>query len=112
MSLPEIIVFENRQKAVRIAREFLTGRIRLIDAAEQLTLVWCRVDVDQFDTDFWTFVMIHSDFDDLVRHSAHESLDDPEILSFEAGCRDRALEAASNLVKRFADDKPPQSDWM
>ena len=56
--------------------------------------------------------MIHSDVDDLIRHSAPESLDDSEILSFEAECRADAIEAASNLVKRFADEKPPPSDWM
>jgi hypothetical protein len=112
MSLPDVIRFENRQKVVRIAEDFLNDRIRLIQAAEQLALLSNRVDVDQMDRDFLEFVLIHSDLDDLVRHSAPESLDDPEILSFEAECRDQALEAASNLVKRFTEEKKPQSDWM
>jgi hypothetical protein len=112
MSLPDINRFRKRQNAVHIAQGFLSGRIRLLHAAEQLAFLSGDVDVDQFDSDFFTFVMIHSDADDLIRHSAPESLDDPEILSFEAERRDDAIEAASNLVKRFADEQAPQSDWM
>ena len=112
MSLPEVIRFENRQKAVRIAQDFLNGRVRLIEAAEQLALLSYRVDVDQMDRDFLAFVLIHSDLDDLIRHSAPESLGDPEILSFEADCHNQALEAASNLVARFGEEVTPQSDWM
>ena len=112
MSLLDVIRFKKRQKAVHIAQDFLSGRIRLLGAAEQLALLSGDVDVDQFDNDFFTFVLIHSDLDDLIRHSAPESLDDPQILSFEAERREDAIEAASNLVKRFADEKAPPSDWM
>ena len=93
MSLPDVIRFENRQKAVRIAQDFLAGRVRLVDAAEQLTLLWLwrRVDVEQTDPDFVTFVLIHDDATDGHRQWTAEALD--------AEYRDEAVEAASNLVK-------------
>ena len=111
MSLPDVIRFENRQKAVRIAQDFLGGRIRLVEAAEQLTLLSHRVDVDQTDRDFLTFVLIHDDATGGHRHWTAEALD-AELASFEAEYRDEAIEAASNLVKRFADEKTPQTDWI
>jgi hypothetical protein len=111
MSLPEIILFENRQKAVRIARDFLSGRIRLIEAAEELTLLSHSLDIERTDPDFLTFLEIRDDATGGHRHWTGETLD-AEIASFEAKYRDDAIEAASNLVKRFGDEKTPQSDWM
>ena len=101
-----IIQFENHQKAVRIARDFLAGRIRVMKAAEQLSpLSSDCVGVDQFDTDLFAFVMIHTHLSYLFRHSAPESMDDPQILSFEAECVLKAFHAASNLVARLLTKK-------
>jgi hypothetical protein len=111
MSLPDVIRFENRQKAVRIAHDFLSGRIRLVEAAERLTLLSHRLDVDRTDPDFVTFLLIHDDATGAHRHWTAEALG-AEIASFEAEYREQAVEAASNLVKRFDDEKTPQSDWI
>jgi hypothetical protein len=111
MSLPDVIRFENRQKAVRIAQDFLRGHIRLVEAAEQLTLLSHSLDVDRTDRDFLTFLEIRDDATGGHRHWTVEALD-AEIAAFEAEYRDEATKAASNLVKRFADEKTPQSDWM
>jgi hypothetical protein len=110
MSLREVILFENRQKAVRMAQDFLSGRIGL-EASERLALLYKRVGVDQSHNDFLAFIEIHRDATDGHRHWTAEALD-AEIASFEAEHRNEATKAASNLVKRSADEKTPQSDWM
>ena len=95
------IQFENQQKALRVAKDFLRGRIRVMEAAEQLALLSSDcVGIDHFDTDLFTFVMIHTQLNDLIRHSAPKSMDDPQILSFEAECLLKAFHAASNLAAR------------
>jgi predicted SpoU family rRNA methylase len=55
--------------------------------------------------------LIHDDATGAHRHWTAEALG-AEIASFEAEYREQAVEAASNLVKRFDDEKTPQSDWI
>jgi hypothetical protein len=120
MSLPEIIVHSNRQKVVAIAQELLDGRIGVIDAARQINAFrGDRVALDEFDPDFVTFLAIDSETDDLPvgdvrRHWAADALaqKDLEIARSDELYRSQALEAASHLVARFAQEKAPESAYM
>jgi hypothetical protein len=119
MSLPEIITFDNRQKVVAIARELLAGRVGVIEAARQIDAFrGDRVGLDEFDPDFVTFLAIESETDDLPvgdtrSHWAADALaqKDLEIARCEALYRAQALEAASHLVTRFAEEKRPESAY-
>jgi hypothetical protein len=119
MSLPQIIAFDNRQKVVAIARELIAGRIDVIEAARQIDAFrGDRVGLDEFDPDFLTFLAIESETDDLPvgenrSHWAPEILaeKDREIARCEELYRAQALEAASHLVARFADEKRPESAY-
>jgi len=118
MSLPEIIAFSNRQKIVAIARELLAGRLGVIEAARQIDAFrGDRVGLDEFDPDFVTFLAIESETDALPlgetrSHWAADALaqKDLEIARCEDLYRAQALEAASHLVARFADEKSPESE--
>ena len=120
MSLPEILAFDNRQKVVGIARALLAGRIGVIEAARQIDAYrGDRVALDEFDPDFVTFLAIESETDDLPlgesrTHWAPDALaqKDAEIARCEELYRTDALEAASRLVERFADEKRPESAYM
>ena len=117
MSLSEIIAFSNRQMVVAIARELLARRLGVIDAARQIdALRGDRVGLDEFDPDFVTFLAIESETEDLPvgetrRHWAADALaqKDLEITRCADLYRAQALEAASHLVARFAQEKPPES---
>ena len=119
MSLPEIIAFDNRQKVVGIARQLLAGRIGVIEAARQIdALRGDRVGLDEFDLDFVTFLAIDSETDDLPvgQNRSHWAADalaqkDLEIARCEELYRAQALQAASHLVARFADEKRPESAY-
>ena len=118
MPLPEIIAFSNRQKVVAIARELLAGRIGVVDAARQIDAFrGDRVGLDEFDPDFVTFLAIDSETDDLPlgetrRHWAADALaqKDREIARCDELYRAQALEAASHLVARLADEKAPETE--
>jgi len=118
MSLPEIIAFENRQKVVAISQQLLAGQIGVIDAARQIdSLRGDRVAVDEFDPDFVTFLAIDSETDDLPVGTTRErwaadalAEKDVEIARCEELYRTPALEAASRLVARFADERRPESE--
>ena len=120
MPLPEIIVFDNRQKVVAIARELLAGRLGVLEAARRISgLRGDRVQLDEFDPDFITFLGIDSETDDLPLgedrgHWAPAALaqKDLEIARCEELYRSHAIEAASRLVARFADEKRPESEYI
>ena len=119
MSLPEIIVASNRQKVAQIAQDLLDGRVGIIAGARQISaLCGGHVGLDEFDPDFLTFIGIDSETDDLPvgqtrQHWAADSLakKDEEIARCEALYREPAREAASHLVARFAQEKPPTSAY-
>ena len=119
MSLPEIIAFANRQKVVAIAQRLLAGQIGVIDTARQINAFrGDRVGLDEFDPDFVTFLAIDSETDDLPvgQSRCHWAADalaerDVEIARCEELYRNRAVEAASHLVSRFANEKRPESAY-
>jgi hypothetical protein len=116
MSLPEIVA-SNRQKVARIAQDLLDGRVDIIAGARQISaLCGGHVGLGEFDPDFLTFIAIDSETDDLPvgqtrQYWAPDSLakKDEEIARCEAFYREPAREAASHLVARFAQEKPPTS---
>jgi len=116
MSLPEIIAFDNRHKVVAIAQRLLASEIGVIEAARQINAFRGeRVGLDEFDPDFVTFLAIDSETDDLPvgqsrHHWAADALaeKDIEIGRCEELYRSQAVEAASHLVARFADQKRPE----
>ena len=118
MSLPEIIAFENRQKVVGLARELLAGRIGVVEAARRITaLRGDRVELDEFDPDFVTFLGIDRETDylpvgDERTHWAADALaaKDLEIARSDEFYRTRALAAASHLVTRFAHEARPETE--
>jgi hypothetical protein len=118
MSLPEIIAFSNRQKLVAIAQQLLAGRIGVIEAARQIApFRGDRVGLDEFDPDFVIFVVIESETDDLPVGETRSYWDadaltekDLEIARCDELYRAQALEAASHLVARFAEEKSPESE--
>jgi hypothetical protein len=120
MSLPEIIAFDNRQKVVAIARELLAGHVGVLEAARRISaLRGDRVQLDEFHPDFVTFLGIDSETDDLPlgedrANWAPDALaqKDLEIARCEEMYRSDAIEAASRLVDRFADEKRPQSEYI
>jgi hypothetical protein len=98
--------------------ELLAGGIGVIDAARQIDAFrGDRVEVDEFNPDFVTFLAIASETDDLPlaearSHWAADALADKdrEIARCEQLYRAKALEAASHLIARFADEKSPESE--
>ena len=119
MPLPEIIAFDNRQKVVGIARELLAGHVGVLEAAHRISaLRGDRVQLDEFDPDFVTFLGIDSETDDLPlgEDRAHWAPDvlvekDLEIARCDELYRSQAIEAASRLVARFAHEKRPESEY-
>ena len=115
MSLPEIIIANNRRKVARIAQDMLDGRISIIASARQISaLCGGHVGFDESDPDFRTFIGIDSETNDLPvgqtrQHWSPDALAkrDEEIARCEALYRDSAHEAASHLVARFEYEKPP-----
>jgi hypothetical protein len=114
MSLPELIIFSNRRQAVTIARDVLEGRSGVIEGSRLLASLSHRVGLGEFDADFLPFVGIDSETDHLPigevrRHWAADALatKDAELAAAEAFYRQRAFEACSRLIARFADQKPP-----
>jgi hypothetical protein len=119
MSLPGIIVATNKRKVAQIAQAVLDGRVGIIAGARQISaLCGGHVGLDESDPDFRTFIAIDSETDDLPvgpirQHWSPDSLakKDEGIARYEALYREPALEAASHLVARFAQEKPPTSAY-
>jgi hypothetical protein len=72
----------------------------------------------EFDPDFVTFFVIDDQTDALPvgesrKHWAPDALaqKDRELAQIENSYRNQALEAASHLVARFADEKRPESAY-
>jgi hypothetical protein len=118
MSLPELIVAANRQKVASVAQDILDGRIGIIEGSRRLNSLRHRIDVDEFDPDLLTFVVVESETDalpvgDVRRQWASDALakKDVEIAAAEAFYRKDVLESCSRLVARFAPEKPPGSAY-
>ena len=118
MSLPELIIFSNRQRVVTVARDILEGRSGIIEGSRLLASLSHRVGLGEFDADFLPFVGIDSETSHLPigevrRHWAADALatKDSELAAAEAFYRQRACETCSRLVARFADQKPPASAY-
>jgi hypothetical protein len=80
MSLPGLIVGRNRQRVAQCAQRLLDGQIGVVEAAHRIG-AFSEEDlaVDQFDPDFFTFVLIRSETDalpvgDVRRHWAPDAL--------------------------------------
>lgn len=95
-------------KVASVAQGMLDGRISIIDGSRHLSALLHRIDVNEFDDDFTTFVGIDSETDSLPigesrKHWAADALQkkDVEIAAAEAHWRDYALPACTRLVARF-----------
>jgi hypothetical protein len=99
----------NRQKMAEIAQGILDGHISIIAGAREIHALFCgHVGIDEQDPDLNTFVASDSETDDLPigdvrQYWAPDALErkDVEIARCETVYRERAIEAASNLVARF-----------
>ena len=65
MSLPELIIFSNRQQVVTVARDILEGRSGVIEGSRLLASLSHRIGLGEFDADFLPFVGIDSETDHL-----------------------------------------------
>ena len=118
MPLPEIIIAANRQRVARIAQDILDDSIGIIEASRALVALRFEVAVDEWDPDFIAFVGIDSETDDLPVGETRQQWSpdalvkkDEEIARCEALYREPAREAASHLVTRFTQEKPPASAY-
>jgi hypothetical protein len=106
------LLVTNRQKIAKVAQGILDGRINIIAGARQIRGLCCgHVGLDERDPDLNTFVSIDSETDDLPigdvrRYWAPDALarKEVEIARYEAKFRELALQAAAQLVARFACD--------
>jgi len=95
-------------RLVALANDLIEGRIGVLEASRQFSYYrsWFRAEKDP---DFTTFVAIDSETDNLPmgnvrQHWAIEALEkkDIEIQQCEEFYRSDAIEAARNLVKKYA----------
>jgi hypothetical protein len=110
MSLPEVIVPENRRKVAAIAQEMLEGPTRIVDGALALDSLRHRVGLDEFDSDFLPFLNFADEVDHLPvggerRFWAADILPrkEAELAEREAAFREDAFAACRRLIARFGE---------